>query len=531
MVEDKKKNEVVLLIPDAAKRAQVQALLEQDGYSVQVANDQVQLRDVLRASRALAVVVQPRARSVPVERLEADLERNHPEVDVLVPDGFGHALLEGALGRRRVAHFALDSLFLLAGLVERASGQAPRAESTAQMAELAAQRLGLARSRVEAVAAAAVLACLGGSLVKFRFGEGATGGAEAGLSPELAAAVAAASSLRAPYDLGRILAAVEERWDGRGRPRGLVGTQIPIEARIVAVARDATRSTGQLSAALQAIGARAGTDYDPRVVSAFSRAVRDSEYVARLQTSLGAIRVVVADPDPTALAVAELELGAAGFAVRSFLDGRAALDAILADPPDAVVCETVLPRFDGLSLLIRLRREPRTVGLPIFLTGQPSGPTVAKGLKLGATDFLAKPVHHDVLAVKLREAVRKATPTPAAEPANAGKSGVYGTLDEVSLTDLLQVVSFGRKTATIHIESARGQGTICLERGEPVAAFTAALAGLEAFVEVASWQHGRFKMESGGDARERNLSGNLEALLLEALRRQDEARTAVVRKG
>jgi CheY-like chemotaxis protein len=261
------------------------------------------------------------------------------------------------------------------------------------------------------------------------------------------------------------------------------------------------------------------------VLNAFCRALRDTEYVARLEARRGAPRIVLVDGDPAALAVAELRLSAAGFSVKSIADGREAEAAILAEPPDAVVSEIALPRLDGISLLVKLRREAKTQAVPVFFVGNATGPTVTKALKLGATDVMAKPVSFDVLAAKLREATKKAAVASSrtAGDAKAGESGVFGTLQEFSLTDLLQVIAFGRKTATIHVESGGRSGRITLERGEPYSATTQRSAGPAAFRELTSWQQGYFRMEPGGASEERNLNGNLEALLLEALRHQDEA--------
>src|SRR5262249_34672892 len=156
-------------------------------------------------------------------------------------------------------------------------------------------------------------------------------------------------------------------------PRGLRGPSIPIEARIVAVARDSCRLVDQekdVPKALSTLTQRAGSDYDPEVVSAFCRALRHTEYVSRLHAPRGGASVLVADGDPAALAVAELKLSAAGFDVRAASDGKAALEAIAADPPDALVADVSLPRFDGITLLLKMRRERRTEKMPVFLTGE-----------------------------------------------------------------------------------------------------------------------------------------------------------------
>ncbi len=358
-----------------------------------------------------------------------------------------------------------------------------------------------------------------------------------GLSRDLATAVAAAETLRSPYPLAAVLRSVEERWDGTGRPSGLAGTAIPVAARIVAVARDHARALAvkpDEAAAMQSLQERSGKQYDPAVVDAFFKVLRDTKYVQRLETFPGGPKLALVDGDSAALAMAELRLGAAGFAVTSYSDGKTAQDALLAGtaPPAAIVSEIVVPRIDGLSLLVRLRRAPPFQQVPFFfISGSTDPMTLARALKMGATDVVAKPVAYDVLVAKIRAATSrhaevaseaKKSGGPGAEPSN--KSGVHGNLAEMSLPDVLQVVSFGRRTVTIKVESHGRQGRLALERGEPIAAFAPEKTGREAFCAVASWTEGTFSVEATLEVTERNLGGSLEGLLLEALRKQDETK-------
>jgi len=77
----------------------------------------------------------------------------------------------------------------------------------------------------------------------------------------------------------RIAASHHEKWDGTGYPRGLKGTEIPIEARIVAVADvfDALcserpyKQAWPLQKALQEIMNNSGKHFDPSCVAAFAR--------------------------------------------------------------------------------------------------------------------------------------------------------------------------------------------------------------------------------------------------------------------
>ncbi|SDO06609.1 SpoIIE family protein phosphatase [Geodermatophilus sp. DSM 45219] len=78
--------------------------------------------------------------------------------------------------------------------------------------------------------------------------------------------------------------------------------------------------------------------------------------------------------------------------VRAAADGRQALDAVLADPPDLVVSDVMMPGLDGMGLLARLRADPRTARLPVVLLSARAGEEAAvEGLAAGADDYLVKP--------------------------------------------------------------------------------------------------------------------------------------------
>jgi HD-GYP domain-containing protein (c-di-GMP phosphodiesterase class II) len=82
-------------------------------------------------------------------------------------------------------------------------------------------------------------------------------------------------------EVGRIVRSHHERWDGGGYPDGLAGDRIPLIARIVcctdafsAMTTDRPyRKARSEAEALAEMGRCAGTQFDPRVVDALSRAV------------------------------------------------------------------------------------------------------------------------------------------------------------------------------------------------------------------------------------------------------------------
>ena len=73
--------------------------------------------------------------------------------------------------------------------------------------------------------------------------------------------------------------------------------------------------------------------------------------------------------------------------------GPAALEALAADPlPDLVLLDVLLPRIDGFALLKRLHAEERTRRLPVVIVSSfTRDQDVARGLELGADDYIVKP--------------------------------------------------------------------------------------------------------------------------------------------
>jgi DNA-binding response OmpR family regulator len=104
------------------------------------------------------------------------------------------------------------------------------------------------------------------------------------------------------------------------------------------------------------------------------------------------MRVLVADDDADIRELVVFKLESAGFEVTAVGDGRAALDAALADPPDLVVLDHMMPRLTGLEVCAELRRSPGTATLPvILLTAKAQEADVTRGFELGADDYVVKP--------------------------------------------------------------------------------------------------------------------------------------------
>lgn len=81
-----------------------------------------------------------------------------------------------------------------------------------------------------------------------------------------------------------------------------------------------------------------------------------------------------------------------GFEVLSAADGRAGVESALAELPDLILCDVMMPVLDGYGVLKELRAHPSTATTPfIFLTAKGEKPDIRAGMNLGADDYLTKP--------------------------------------------------------------------------------------------------------------------------------------------
>jgi PAS domain S-box-containing protein len=104
-----------------------------------------------------------------------------------------------------------------------------------------------------------------------------------------------------------------------------------------------------------------------------------------------AARILVADDNADMREYVKRLLGA-HWVVETLADGRAALERALAEPPDLLLSDVMMPGLDGFALLKALRSDPRTRDLPIILLSARAGEEArVEGLHAGADDYLVKP--------------------------------------------------------------------------------------------------------------------------------------------
>lgn len=116
------------------------------------------------------------------------------------------------------------------------------------------------------------------------------------------------------------------------------------------------------------------------------------------------ILIVDDDPDVTDMIAVLLELH--GYDVRKVYGTMPGMTTVMADPPDLVLLDVMMPHLSGLELCRYIRRDPALFKLPvIFFSARASEEQVGEAMAAGATSFVKKTASKDELLAAIRSAL------------------------------------------------------------------------------------------------------------------------------
>lgn len=119
-------------------------------------------------------------------------------------------------------------------------------------------------------------------------------------------------------------------------------------------------------------------------------------------------RILVIEDERSVLENIVEVLQTEGFDVRGVDNGREGVNVALEFDPDLVVCDIMMPDFNGHDVLMALRTDSRTATLPfIFLTALATRSAMRRGMELGADDYLTKPFTPDELVAAVNSRLNK----------------------------------------------------------------------------------------------------------------------------
>ena len=120
-----------------------------------------------------------------------------------------------------------------------------------------------------------------------------------------------------------------------------------------------------------------------------------------------AIRVLVVDDEPTLAELLGSVLRYEGWDTRTAGTGTDAVSVAREFQPDAVILDIMLPDFDGLEVLRRLRAEMPDICV-LFLTARDAVEDRIAGITAGGDDYVTKPFSLEEVLARLRGMLRRA---------------------------------------------------------------------------------------------------------------------------
>ena len=109
-------------------------------------------------------------------------------------------------------------------------------------------------------------------------------------------------------------------------------------------------------------------------------------------------KILVIENDLSFLDLLRVHLSGAGHEVVTAEDPALGLRAIIENGPDLIILDIFLPYLSGIEVLEALRADPATASIPVVvLTGTRDDEVFAKARKLGAAEYLTKPVQREKL--------------------------------------------------------------------------------------------------------------------------------------
>lgn len=261
-----------------------------------------------------------------------------------------------------------------------------------------------------------------------------------------------------PWNVESIIRQHHEYYNGTGYPDGLKGREIPLGSRIIGVADAYIAMTTDRpyrkalppADAIDAINKKAGTQFDPEVVEIFLSVI--SNEVAPDKNC-----VLIVTHDTSLPALLRFSLDSDKFAIL-FETKTDHAEAVLKDQKiDLLIADAEIMTAGNLAFYHRLRqKQSSTEDVPIILL------VPAKAYSFETSDPLvysvSKPLDVNELSQKIfslcRDELQQSLPAAGKEEVK----GVSGKLEDFSLSDIIQILNLGLKTARVNLTRRAERG-------------------------------------------------------------------------
>jgi CheY-like chemotaxis protein len=240
--------------------------------------------------------------------------------------------------------------------------------------------------------------------------------------------------------------------------------------------------------------------------------------------------ILLVEPDPASQRVMEVSLKKVGYGVQSAVTLGEALRFAQELHPQMILCDAQLPDGTGYDLCRHIRTDAQLSRSGVVIMSDDARPQARiDAITAGADEFMRKPV-------RIKEIVNRTTALLDRQAYDTlaeldGTRNFSGTLEDIGLVDLLQLIETGKKNCIIHLASDPKQsgglaetsesGRIYCRDGRVIDAELKQRSGAYAVYRMMLWDNGAFEMEFTPLGRESIIHLEPQELVMEGMKQVD----------
>jgi two-component system, OmpR family, alkaline phosphatase synthesis response regulator PhoP len=155
-------------------------------------------------------------------------------------------------------------------------------------------------------------------------------------------------------------------------------------------------------------------------------------------------RILIVDDDPDIVELLEYNLQKDGYEVLSASDGEAGLDLAQIFKPDLILLDIMMPKLNGIEAASRIRKVPELKNvLILFLTARSEEYSEVAAFKVGADDYIVKPIKPQALLGRLKALLRRDAQS------NSAENEAIITVGDLTINPVNHLVNIGEKALSL----------------------------------------------------------------------------------
>jgi CheY-like chemotaxis protein len=123
-------------------------------------------------------------------------------------------------------------------------------------------------------------------------------------------------------------------------------------------------------------------------------------------------KILVVDDSTTNIVLLEAILDEKGYQIETALNAKEAYSIIQKESPDLILLDLLMPKISGFDFLEEIRKNTKTLNTPVIVVSALNDEeNIEKIIKMGAIDFVRKPIDLQYLVEKVESVLHKAAKT------------------------------------------------------------------------------------------------------------------------